>query len=64
MKLLQGGRYGYLSFWEREEFQVFKFKIHVPYVPAKQTNQLQWNLLNLLAFSNNLWEEGAYYSHN
>ena len=29
-----------------------------------KTNQLQWNLLNLLAFSNNFWEEGAYYSHN
>jgi hypothetical protein len=61
MKLLQGGRYGYLSFWEQEEFQFLKFKLHVP---AKQKNQLQRNLLNLLAFSNNFWEEGAYFSHN
>ena len=30
MKLLQGGKYGYLSFWEREEFEVSKFKFHVP----------------------------------
>jgi len=64
MKLLQGGKYGYLSFLEWEEFEVLKFKLHFPYAPAKQTNQLQWNLLNLLAFSNNFWEEEAYYSHN
>jgi hypothetical protein len=43
MKILQGGRHGYLSFWSREEFRVLKLKLHVPYVPAKEKNQLEQN---------------------
>jgi len=64
MKVLQGGRHGYLSFWQWEEFQVLNLKLHVPNVPPKQKNQLEWNLLNLLVFFNNCCEKGAYCSHN